>query len=64
MIEDGHADNKTTNGVSRETLEALKRFGIQRLGEIVQSRSVDYQHWASSRSELIAAKELLNQSAV
>lgn len=64
MIEDGHADNKTTNGVSRTTLEALKRFGIQRLGEIVQSRSVDDQHWASSRSELIAAKELLNQSAV
>ncbi|OQE14599.1 hypothetical protein PENSTE_c034G04413 [Penicillium steckii] len=57
MIEDGHADNKTTNGVSRTTLEALKRFGIQRLGEIVQSRSVDDQHWASSRSELIAAKE-------
>lgn len=43
------------------TLVRLKAFALQRLGEIVKTRSVDDQHWASSRSELIAAKELLNR---
>ncbi|KAJ5566258.1 Tetratricopeptide-like helical [Penicillium sp. DV-2018c] len=47
---------------SKTTLERLKAFALQRLGEIVESRSVDDQHWVSSRSELIAAKELLNRS--
>ncbi|KAJ5328985.1 Tetratricopeptide-like helical [Penicillium brevicompactum] len=44
-----------------KTLERLKSFALHQLGEIVKSRSVDDQHWASSRSELIAAKELLNR---
>ncbi|KAJ5626044.1 hypothetical protein N7510_002353 [Penicillium lagena] len=38
----------------------LKAFGLKRLGAIVQARTLDEQNWASSRSELIAAKELLN----
>lgn len=46
---------------SKKTLERLKAFALQQLSEIVESRSVDDQHWASSRSELIAAKELLNR---
>jgi hypothetical protein len=46
---------------SKKTLERLKAFALQKLGDIVESRSVDDQHWASSRSELIAAKELLNR---
>ncbi|KAJ5156528.1 hypothetical protein N7492_009331 [Penicillium capsulatum] len=46
---------------SKKTLTRLRSFALQRLGDIVQSRSVDDQHWASSRSELIAAKELLNR---
>lgn len=50
-----------TTAPSKETLGRLKSFALQRLGDIVQSRSVDDQHWASSRSELIAAKELLNR---
>ncbi|KAJ5520637.1 hypothetical protein N7463_001090 [Penicillium fimorum] len=45
----------------KKTLERLKAFALLKLGEIVESRSVDDQHWASSRSELIAAKELLNR---
>lgn len=45
----------------KKTLERLKTFALLKLGEIVESRSVDDQHWASSRSELIAAKELLNR---
>ncbi|CAG8112521.1 unnamed protein product [Penicillium salamii] len=44
-----------------QTLERLKAFALHQLGEIVKTRSVDDQHWASSRSELIAAKELLNR---
>lgn len=40
----------------------LKAFGLQRLGAIVQARTLDEQNWASSRSELIAAKELLNRN--
>ncbi|KAJ5971136.1 Tetratricopeptide-like helical [Penicillium vulpinum] len=47
--------------LSKKTLEQLKAFALLKLGEIVESRSVDDQHWASSRSELIAAKELLNR---
>ena len=61
MIENGYADEKKSETASRQTLDKLKQFGLQRLGEIVESRSVDDQHWASSRSELIAAKELLNR---
>lgn len=52
--------NDATNP-SPNTLARLKSFALQRLGDIVQARSVDDQHWASSRSELIAAKELLNR---
>ncbi|KAJ6103268.1 Tetratricopeptide-like helical [Penicillium sp. IBT 16267x] len=47
--------------VPKTTVERLQRFALQRLQELVQSRSVDDQHWASSRSELIAAKALLNR---
>ncbi|KAJ5777093.1 hypothetical protein N7520_000339 [Penicillium odoratum] len=47
--------------VPKKTVERLQRFAFQRLRELVQSRSVDDQHWASSRSELIAAKALLNR---
>jgi hypothetical protein len=47
--------------VPKMTIDRLRRFALQRLQEIVQSRSVDDQHWASSRSELIAAKALLNR---
>ncbi|KAJ5510879.1 Tetratricopeptide-like helical [Penicillium expansum] len=47
--------------LSKKTLERLKAFALLKLGEIVESRSIDDQHWASSRSELIAAKELLNR---
>ena len=43
------------------TLKRLKAFSLLQLEEIVKTRSVDDQHWASSRSELIAAKELLNR---
>ncbi|KAJ5085617.1 hypothetical protein N7532_010388 [Penicillium argentinense] len=65
MIENEHAGERPSDPPvpSRITLDRLKRFALQRLGEIVQSRSVDDQHWASSRSELIAAKELLNRLA-
>lgn len=65
MIENGYADERPADPAvpSRNTLDRLKCFALQRLGEIVQSRSVDDQHWASSRSELIAAKELLNRLA-
>jgi hypothetical protein len=52
---------KYDGSVPKQTLERLKAFGLLKLGEIVKSRSVDDQHWASSRSELIAAKELLNR---
>lgn len=45
----------------KTTLDRLQRFALQRLQELVQSRSIDDQHWASSRSELIAAKALLNR---
>lgn len=57
MLENGIEDEK----LAKNTLGRLKTFGLQRLEQIVQSRSVDDQHWASSRSELIAAKELLNR---
>lgn len=57
MLENGVEDEKLAKG----TLGRLKSFALQRLEQIVQSRSVDDQHWASSRSELIAAKELLNR---
>ena len=57
MLDKGY----TLPGQPKTTLERLKVFALQKLGEIVQSRSVDDQHWASSRSELIAAKELLNR---
>jgi hypothetical protein len=57
MIDKGY----TLPGQPKNTLERLKTFALQKLGEIVKSRSVDDQHWASSRSELIAAKELLNR---
>lgn len=65
MLENGHADERPSDPTvaPRKTLDQLKRFALQRLGEIVESRSVDDQHWASSRSELIAAKELLNRFA-
>ncbi|CAG7926447.1 unnamed protein product [Penicillium olsonii] len=43
------------------TLKRLKAFSLLQIEEIVKTRSVDDQHWASSRSELIAAKELLNR---
>ncbi|KAJ5097573.1 Tetratricopeptide-like helical [Penicillium angulare] len=46
---------------SKQTAERLHRFALQRLRDIVQSRAVDDQHWASSRSELIAAQALLNR---
>jgi hypothetical protein len=39
----------------------LKAFGLKRLEAIVQARTLDSQNWTSSRSELIAAKELLNR---
>ncbi|KAJ6009789.1 hypothetical protein N7499_004810 [Penicillium canescens] len=52
---------KSDGSIPNKTLERLKAFGLLKLGEIVKSRSVDDQHWASSRSELIAAKELLNR---
>ncbi|KAJ5946234.1 Tetratricopeptide-like helical [Penicillium verhagenii] len=45
----------------KKTVDQLQRFSLTRLQELVQSRSVDDQHWASSRSELIAAKALLNR---
>ncbi|KAJ5919017.1 hypothetical protein N7466_009960 [Penicillium verhagenii] len=45
----------------KKTVDQLQRFSLARLQELVQSRSVDDQHWASSRSELIAAKALLNR---
>lgn len=46
---------------SKVTLIRLKSFALQRLGEILLARPVDDQHWASSRTELTAAKELLNR---
>lgn len=46
---------------SKGTLARLKKFALQRLGDIVQSRSVDDRHRTSGRSELIAAKELLDR---
>ncbi|CAI7599049.1 unnamed protein product [Penicillium pancosmium] len=63
MLENGHADERPSDPTvaPKKTLDQLKGFGLQRLREIVESRSVDDQHWASSRSELIAAKELLNR---
>lgn len=63
MIDNGWAEEKSSAATSKKTIEQLKRFGLLRLKEIVESRSVDDQHWASSRSELIAAKELLNRYA-
>lgn len=56
MLENNYTSSQTT-----QTLKRLKAFALQKLGEIVKSRSVDDQHWASSRSEMIAAKELLNR---
>jgi tetratricopeptide (TPR) repeat protein len=63
MLEKEYAHEKFPEAVtaSKTTLTQLKSLGLQKLGDIVRSRSVDDQHWASSRSELIAAKELLNQ---
>ncbi|KAJ5780868.1 Tetratricopeptide-like helical [Penicillium paradoxum] len=61
MLDNGYAGVSGQSPPSKKTLERLKAFALQRLGEIVESRSVDDQHWASSRSELIAAKELLNR---
>ncbi|KAJ5664764.1 hypothetical protein N7462_011577 [Penicillium macrosclerotiorum] len=46
---------------SRKTLTQLKDFALQKLEEIIKTRSVDDQHWASNRSEVIAARELLNR---
>ncbi|KAJ5114579.1 Tetratricopeptide-like helical [Penicillium alfredii] len=46
---------------TKKTLTQLKTFALQKLAEIVKARSVDEENWASSRSELIAAKELLNR---
>lgn len=63
MLEKEYAHEKFPEAVtaSKNTLTQLKTRGLQKLGDIVRSRSVDDQHWASSRSELIAAKELLNR---
>ncbi|KAJ5591770.1 uncharacterized protein N7459_002139 [Penicillium hispanicum] len=63
MLENEYTDQGPTNLTlpPRRTVSQLKTFALQRLGEIVQARSVNDQHWASSRSELIAAKELLNR---
>ncbi|KAJ5732830.1 hypothetical protein N7493_004311 [Penicillium malachiteum] len=46
---------------SKQTVSRLHEFALKRLREMVETRSVDDQHWASSRSELIAAKALLNR---
>lgn len=46
---------------SKQTVARLHEFALKRLRDIVQSRSVDDQHWASCRSELIAAQALLNR---
>lgn len=63
MLDNGYADESPSDPAvpSQKTLARLKGFALQSLGAIVQSRSVDEQHWASGRSELIAAKELLNR---
>jgi hypothetical protein len=63
MLEKDYAHGKPSEAAipSRKTLAQLKSLGLQKLGDIVRSRSVDDQHRASSRSELIAAKELLNR---
>ncbi|KAJ5674859.1 uncharacterized protein N7477_004793 [Penicillium maclennaniae] len=63
MLEKAYAHEKSPEAVtaSENTLTQLQKLGLQKLGDIVRSRSVDDQHWASSRSELIAAKELLNR---
>jgi len=63
MLEKEYAHEKSSDAAvpSKKTLAQLKRLGLEKLGDIVRSRSVDDQHWASSRSELIAAKELLNR---
>lgn len=63
MLDNEYAAENPSNPAvpSKETLARLKSFALQRLGNIVQSRSVDDQHWASGRGELIAAKELLNR---
>ncbi|KAI2785830.1 hypothetical protein POX_h09592 [Penicillium oxalicum] len=46
---------------SQHTIRQLREVALRRLEHLVQTRSVDDQHWASSRGELIAAKELLNR---
>ncbi|KAJ5899820.1 hypothetical protein N7495_004564, partial [Penicillium taxi] len=61
LLENDCTENPSEPIPSRTTLDQLKRFALQRLGDIVQSRTIDNQYWASSRSELIAAKELLNR---
>lgn len=63
MLEKDYAHDRHSEAAipSKKTLVQLKSLGLQKLGDIVRSRSVDEQHWASSRSELIAAKELLNR---
>lgn len=63
MLEKDYAHDRPSEATipSKKTLAQLKSLGLQKLGDIVRSRSVNEQHWASSRSELIAAKELLNR---
>lgn len=63
MLENEHASESPSDPAipSKKTIAGLKSFALQRLDHIIQSRSLDDQHWASNSSELIAAKELLNR---
>lgn len=63
MLDNELVDESSSNSAipSKKTLIRLKSFALQKLAELVRSRSVDGKHWASGRSELIAAKELLNR---
>lgn len=63
MLENEYAGESPSDPTipSKKTITGLKSFALQRLGHIIQSRSLDGQHWASNSSELIAAKELLNR---
>ena len=61
LLETDRGEKSDPAVLSKKTLGRLKSFALQRLREIVQSRSVNEQHWASSRSELIAAQAILNR---
>lgn len=59
----GSSSAKTSQFLSRDTIQRLNAFSIERLGKIIKERSLRHEEGEQQQGELIAAKELLNSKA-